>query len=111
MKSIMIYSLKISEKYDVEICIYFYQCAIDANIQPAALAQLARLGAIVQKAIAAGRLDDESKEIILFAAEYPDLLEKAKKSGVGLDDLVMKACGQKPYGFYVAEVIRMTYIH
>lgn len=107
----MIYSLKISEKYDIEICLYFYQCAIDARLEAEALAQLEWLGRIFQKAIAAGRLDDESTEIISFVAEYPDLLQKAKKFGVGLDDLVMKACGQKPYGADVAETIRMTYIH
>ncbi|UMZ14118.1 hypothetical protein I9018_10675 [Pseudomonas sp. MPFS] len=106
----MIYSLKVSEKYDVEICIYFFQCAIDASNWSAALTQLATLGGIVQKAFAAGRLDVESKEIILFVAAFPDLLEKAKKFGGGLDDLVREACGQSPYGAPVAEVIRMTYI-
>jgi len=110
MKSIMIYSLKVSEKYDVGLCIYYFECAIDANNCPAALNQLAMLGGIVQKAIAAGRLDNESKEIILFVAAFPDLLDKAKKLGEGLDDLVIKADGQKPYGARVAEVIRMTYI-
>lgn len=110
MKSIMIYSLRVSEKYEVEIWIYFFQCAIDANNWPAALDRLAMLGGIVQKAIAAGRLDSESKEIILFVAAFPDLLEKAKKLGKGLDDLFIKAGGQKPYGARVADVIRMAYI-
>lgn len=110
MKSIMIYSLKVSEKYDVEIAIYFFQCAIDANNWPAALKELATLGGIVQKAFAAGRLDVESKDIILFVAAFPDLLEKAKKFGGGLDDLVMAAYGQSPYGARVAAVIRMIYI-
>ncbi|MDD0974819.1 hypothetical protein [Pseudomonas fontis] len=106
----MIYSLRVSEKYEVEICIYFFQCAIDANNWPAALDQLAMLGGIVQKAIAAGRLDNDAKEIILFVATFPDLLQKAKVLWEGLDDLVIKADGQKPYGARVAEVIRMSYI-
>jgi hypothetical protein len=43
-------------------------------------------------------LDAESKEIISFVAEYPDLLETARKFGVGLDDLGVKAFGQNHMG-------------
>ena len=105
----MIYSLKISEKYDVDNCIYYYQCAINANLEAEALAKLVCLDTIVQKAFAANRLDNESKDIIFFIAQYPDLLEEAKKFGVGLDDLVLKAYEQKPYGPEAAAVIRMAY--
>jgi hypothetical protein len=106
----MKFDLTIAEKYDVANCFYFYQCAVNANYQPGALAQLARLDTIVQKAINQKRLDDdEINRIILFVTEYPDLLEEAKKFGVGLNDLIVKAYEQKPYGPKAAETIRMAY--
>ncbi|WP_321847294.1 hypothetical protein [Pseudomonas paraveronii] len=106
----MIFSLTISEEYEVVMKFHLYRSAIAAKNNARAAAILSELDVIVQKALNQGRLpDDELNKIILFTGQHPELKDMASKSGLGYSSIINEAYPRRPYNADVAKTLELIY--